>query len=190
MRIGPAECDGCGAQDDRRRRGKPDGPLGKTNDRRDEHANDECEDSAVESIPGEPGDDADGEERAEKELTQETNRGPPACQQHRPNVTPVAPPRATADTALTADQRRQNMAAVHRPWKLHNGDVRHSLVNGFYQRWDLHPAQLPTHYAALYAIFLAARPAATLAYATSSRTQRRRRSWATCSTMRQLVRDC
>src|SRR5262249_7098268 len=24
-------------------------------------------------------------------------------------------------------------------WRLHAGDVRHSLVNGFYQGWDLHP---------------------------------------------------
>ena len=41
-------------------------------------------------------------------------------------------------------------------------DVTHSLVNGFYQGWDLHPAQLPTRYAAVYAFFLAARPAATV----------------------------
>ena len=34
-------------------------------------------------------------------------------------------------------------------------------MNGFYQGWDLHPAQLPTRYAAVYAFFLAARPAAT-----------------------------
>ena len=39
--------------------------------------------------------------------------------------------------------------------------MRHSLVNGFYQGWDLHPAQLPTRYAAVYAFFLSARPAAT-----------------------------
>jgi hypothetical protein len=32
--------------------------------------------------------------------------------------------------------------------------VRHSLVTGFYQGWDLHPAQLPTRYAAVYAFFL------------------------------------
>ena len=51
--------------------------------------------------------------------------------------------------------------AVHRAWKLHFDDVTHSLVNGFYQGWDLHPAQLPTRYAAVYAFFLAARPAAT-----------------------------
>ena len=50
---------------------------------------------------------------------------------------------------------------VHRAWKVHFDDVQHSLVNGFYQGWDLHPAQLPSRYAAVYAFFLAARPAAT-----------------------------
>ena len=34
-------------------------------------------------------------------------------------------------------------------------------MNGYYQGWDLHPAQLPTRYAAVYAFFLSARPAAT-----------------------------
>ena len=43
---------------------------------------------------------------------------------------------------------------VHRAWRLHAADVRHSLVNGFYQGWDLHPGQLPTRYAAVYAFFL------------------------------------
>ncbi|MBA3271255.1 MAG: phosphoenolpyruvate kinase [Acidobacteria bacterium] len=51
---------------------------------------------------------------------------------------------------------------VHRAWKIHFEDVRHSLVNGFYQGWDLHPAQLPTRYAAVYSFFLSARPAATV----------------------------
>ena len=43
---------------------------------------------------------------------------------------------------------------VHRAWRLHAEHVRHSLVTGFYQGWDLHPAQLPTRYAAVYAYFL------------------------------------
>jgi citrate lyase beta subunit len=43
---------------------------------------------------------------------------------------------------------------VHRAWRLHAGQVRHSLVTGFYQGWDLHPAQLPSRYAAVYAFFL------------------------------------
>jgi citrate lyase beta subunit len=44
--------------------------------------------------------------------------------------------------------------AVHRAWRLHAEHVRHSLVTGFYQGWDLHPAQLPSRYAAVYAFFL------------------------------------
>ncbi len=48
----------------------------------------------------------------------------------------------------------ENTAAVHRAWRLHYDDVRHSLTNGFYQGWDLHPAQLPTRYAALFTFFL------------------------------------
>jgi citrate lyase beta subunit len=43
---------------------------------------------------------------------------------------------------------------VHRAWRLHAEHVRHSLVHGFYQGWDLHPAQLPSRYAAVYAFFL------------------------------------
>jgi citrate lyase beta subunit len=44
--------------------------------------------------------------------------------------------------------------AVHRAWRLHAEHVRHSLVSGFYQGWDLHPAQLPSRYAAVFAFFL------------------------------------
>ena len=58
-------------------------------------------------------------------------------------------------------QRQREPDVVHRAWKQHFDDIRHSLVNGFYQGWDLHPAQLPTRYAAVYAFFLAARAAAT-----------------------------
>ncbi|MEP6619600.1 MAG: phosphoenolpyruvate kinase [bacterium] len=54
----------------------------------------------------------------------------------------------------TADQQRANVTSVHAAWKLHFDDVTHSLVGGFYQGWDLHPAQLVTRYAALYAFFL------------------------------------
>ena len=50
---------------------------------------------------------------------------------------------------------------VERAWKQHFDDVTHSLVNGFYQGWDLHPGHLPTRYAAIYAFYLSARPAAT-----------------------------
>ena len=50
---------------------------------------------------------------------------------------------------------------VHRAWRLHVDHIRHSLVNAYYQGWDLNPAQLPTRYAAVYAFFLESLPAAT-----------------------------
>ena len=77
------------------------------------------------------------------------------------NIMPIAPHRPAPDRPLTEDQRRENRETVHRAWRIHFDDVRHSLVNGFYQGWDLHPAQLPTRYAAVYSFFLSARPAAT-----------------------------
>lgn len=43
---------------------------------------------------------------------------------------------------------------VHSAWKLGFGHTMHSLINGFYQGWDLHPAQLPMRYAAVYTFFL------------------------------------
>jgi hypothetical protein len=45
-------------------------------------------------------------------------------------------------------------ATVHAAWRLHASHVRHSLIGGFYQGWDLHPAQLPSRYGAVYAFFL------------------------------------
>jgi hypothetical protein len=77
------------------------------------------------------------------------------------NIMPVPVHRSAAGHALTEQERIDNREAVHRAWKHHFDDVRHSLINGFYQGWDLHPAQLPTRYAAVYAFFLAARAAAT-----------------------------
>ena len=69
-------------------------------------------------------------------------------------VLPVPMHRAVAGATLTDAQIAENRAAVHDAWRLHFDDVRHSLVGGFYQGWDLHPAQLVTRYAALYAFFL------------------------------------
>ncbi|RKE21408.1 DUF6986 family protein [Streptomyces sp. TLI_171] len=42
---------------------------------------------------------------------------------------------------------------VHAAWKLHHGLVRRSLARAYYQGWDMHPAQLPTRYAAVYAFY-------------------------------------
>jgi citrate lyase beta subunit len=44
--------------------------------------------------------------------------------------------------------------AVRQAWRLHSRHVRHSLEHGFYQGWDLHPAQLPSRFATVYAFFL------------------------------------
>jgi citrate lyase beta subunit len=43
--------------------------------------------------------------------------------------------------------------AVRRGWELHARLVRRSLDRGYYQGWDLHPAQLPTRFAATYAFY-------------------------------------
>src|SRR5204863_3223034 len=43
--------------------------------------------------------------------------------------------------------------AVRRAWRLHFSHVQYSLANGFYQGWDLHPAQLPSRFTAVYAFF-------------------------------------
>ena len=41
-------------------------------------------------------------------------------------------------------------AVVRAAWRRHAAHVRHSLSNGFYQGWDLHPAHLVSRYAAVY----------------------------------------
>ena len=69
-------------------------------------------------------------------------------------VLPVPVHRAAPGAKLSNAQIAENRQAVHDAWRLHFDDVRHSLVGGFYQGWDLHPAQLVTRYAALYAFFL------------------------------------
>jgi len=45
--------------------------------------------------------------------------------------------------------------SVHTAWRLHARLVRRSLERGFYQGWDLHPAQLPTRFLATYVFFRA-----------------------------------
>jgi citrate lyase beta subunit len=77
------------------------------------------------------------------------------------NIMPVPPHRAVEGKSLTPDQLDENRATVHRAWKLHYDHVQHSLIGGFYQGWDLHPAQLPTRYAAVYAFFLESLDAAS-----------------------------
>ncbi|HBB86401.1 MAG TPA: phosphoenolpyruvate kinase [Blastocatellia bacterium] len=78
------------------------------------------------------------------------------------NIMPVAPHRfSEGGTPLTAEQINENREVVHRAWKLHYDHIQHSLVTAFYQGWDLHPAQLPTRYAAVYSFFLQSLDAAS-----------------------------
>ncbi|MFJ5235044.1 DUF6986 family protein [Kitasatospora sp. NPDC088391] len=49
---------------------------------------------------------------------------------------------------------------VHAAWRLHHRLVRRSLARAYYQGWDMHPAQLPTRYAAVYAFYREGLPAA------------------------------
>lgn len=58
---------------------------------------------------------------------------------------------------LAEKLRVQNARAIHSAWRRHFNNVTHSLIDGFYQSWDLHPAQLPARYAAVYAFFLDAK---------------------------------
>ncbi len=77
------------------------------------------------------------------------------------NIMPVARHRAPTGGTLDPQQIAANRRSVHAGWQLHYEHVRHSLTAGFFQGWDLHPAQLPTRYAAVYAFFLEGLEAAT-----------------------------
>ncbi|HWW62932.1 MAG TPA: phosphoenolpyruvate kinase [Thermoanaerobaculia bacterium] len=68
------------------------------------------------------------------------------------NIMPIAPKDVSAE---------EGRAIVHRAWRLHVDHIRHSLVNAYYQGWDLNPAQLPTRYAAVYSFFIEGLAAAT-----------------------------
>jgi citrate lyase beta subunit len=69
------------------------------------------------------------------------------------SVTPVMPVPLHRGDQLTILQREENLRAVRAAWKTHYDNIRHSLENGFYQSWDLHPAQLPVRFAALRVFF-------------------------------------
>jgi len=78
----------------------------------------------------------------------------PACD-HARHVMQVA----LAGTGVVLSAGSTNVLPVPprdhllRAWRLHFQDVRHSLVNGFYHGWDLHPAQLVTRYTAAYGFY-------------------------------------
>jgi citrate lyase beta subunit len=66
------------------------------------------------------------------------------------NIMPIGPHRP----AKTPAEFEENRAIVHRAWQRSFADVRRSLSQGFYQGWDLHPAQIVARYAAVYSFFL------------------------------------
>lgn len=66
------------------------------------------------------------------------------------NIMPIAPHKGGP---LTDQQKADNKNVVHSAWKLHFDNITHSLENGFYQGWDLHPAQLIPRYSATYKFF-------------------------------------
>ena len=67
------------------------------------------------------------------------------------NVMPIGPHRGDN---LTYEQLTENRQSVHHAWRIGFNHTMHSLINGFYQGWDLNPAQLPMRYAATYNFFL------------------------------------
>jgi citrate lyase beta subunit len=67
------------------------------------------------------------------------------------NILPIPPHRGDS---LTDEQQIMNREVVTGAWKVHYDLCRRSLANGFYQSWDLHPAQIPARLAAVYSFFL------------------------------------
>ncbi|WP_205510737.1 DUF6986 family protein [Longitalea arenae] len=67
------------------------------------------------------------------------------------NVMPIGPHRGDQ---LSYEQMTENRESVHQAWRTGFHHTMHSLINGFYQGWDLNPAQLPMRYAATYNFFL------------------------------------
>lgn len=71
---------------------------------------------------------------------------------------------ATAGTGVRLSDGSTNVLPVgsreivDAAWALHGRLVMRSLRRAFYQGWDLHPAQLPSRYAATYAFFRAGLP--------------------------------
>ncbi|MCU0240116.1 MAG: aldolase/citrate lyase family protein [Pyrinomonadaceae bacterium] len=73
---------------------------------------------------------------------------------HSDSVTTEMPIAIHKGENLSNQQVKENFASVQKAWRLHFNNVNHSLINGFYQSWDLHPAQLVARYSAVYSFFL------------------------------------
>ena len=59
-----------------------------------------------------------------------------------------------ADGSSNAVPADDSTAEVHRVWRRHAADVRHSLRAGYVQGWDLHPSHLVSRYATVFAFLL------------------------------------
>ncbi len=67
---------------------------------------------------------------------------------------PVAPHRPAKGRRLSPAERRENSRAVHGAWRLSFRLITRALAQGYHRGWDLHPAQLPVRYAAVYSSYL------------------------------------
>ncbi len=70
------------------------------------------------------------------------------------SVTTEMPVAIYKDENLSKRRQMENTSAIHKAWRTHFNNVTNSQINGFYQSWDLHPAQIVARYAAVYAFFL------------------------------------
>ncbi len=59
-----------------------------------------------------------------------------------------------SDGSTNVIPRNDGPDEVNAAWAVHAAHVRHSLRHGFYQGWDMHPAHLPSRYAAVYGFHL------------------------------------
>ena len=69
-------------------------------------------------------------------------------------ITNIMPTPVHRGANLTTEQVSENQCVVHEAWRIHFTNISHSLKLGFYQGWDLNPAQVPIRYASSYYFFL------------------------------------
>lgn len=74
------------------------------------------------------------------------------------NVLPVEP---AAPSGGGDEVARVNREAIWRAWRLSHEHIRRSLVGGYVQGWDLHPAQIPVRFATNFRFYLESLPAAS-----------------------------
>ncbi|MEW2357972.1 aldolase [Spirillospora sp. NPDC029432] len=80
----------------------------------------------------------------------------PACDfaRHAMQVSLAGTGVRISDGSTNVIPRNDGPDEVNEAWRVHARHVRHSLRHGINQGWDLHPAHLPSRYAAVYAYHL------------------------------------